>query len=490
MEKFTELPEGARRLALARFSILRPHLEDGRPLSALAAAAGVPYRTAHRWLAQYKALGLVALSRRARADRGARRTVSVHVKKVIEGLALQKPPLPVAALYRQVRRLAHDLGDPAPTYSVVYDVVRQLPRDLVVLAHQGTKAYSEAFELVHRREAAGPNAIWQADHTLLDVLLVRPEGEAAKPWLTVVIDDHSRAVAGYFLSFDAPCTLHTTLALRQAIWRKDDPRWIVCGIPDVLYTDHGSDFTSQHLEQVSADIRMRLVFSLPARPRGRGRIERFFSTVNEMLLCELDGYAPPGGGVRRKPVLALAEFDTAFRAFLDAYHRREHSETKMAPVSRWEAGGFLPRMPESLDQLDLLLVHVAKTRQVHVDGIHFQGLRYTSPTLAAFVGATVTLRFDPRDMAEVRVFHDGRFICRAICAELAGASVPLREILTARNRRRRELRGVLRDRQATIESLLRVKHGISGEKGDAPQVRRGDTPTRPQSSGPKRYRNE
>jgi putative transposase len=35
------------------------------------------------------------------------------------------------------------------------------------------------------------------------------------------------------------------LALRQAIWRKEDPRWIVCGIPDVLYTDNGSDFTSQ-----------------------------------------------------------------------------------------------------------------------------------------------------------------------------------------------------------------------------------------------------
>jgi hypothetical protein len=35
------------------------------------------------------------------------------------------------------------------------------------------------------------------------------------------------------------------LALRQAIWRKEEPRWIVCGIPDVLYTDNGSDFTSQ-----------------------------------------------------------------------------------------------------------------------------------------------------------------------------------------------------------------------------------------------------
>ena len=61
---------------------------------------------------------------------------------------------------------------------------------------------------MHRREANGPNAIWQADHTPLDILLIRPDGAAAKPWLTTVIDDYSRAVAGYFLSFEDPSALH------------------------------------------------------------------------------------------------------------------------------------------------------------------------------------------------------------------------------------------------------------------------------------------
>jgi putative transposase len=101
---------------------------------------------------------------------------------------------------------------------------------------------------------------------LLDILLVRPDGQPAKPWLTAVIDDYSRAVAGYFLSFEDPSALHTSLALRQAIWRKADPRWIVCGI-DVLYADNGSDFTSRHLEQVGADLKIRLVFSIPGKPR-------------------------------------------------------------------------------------------------------------------------------------------------------------------------------------------------------------------------------
>lgn len=490
MDQLAGLTEEVRKLALDRFRLLQPHLENGRPLKVVAAAAGIPFRTAQRWVWLYRQFGLAALARKKRTDTGQHREISTKLKEAIEGIALQKPPLPVATICRQVRRLAQDLGEEPPSYWVVYRIVTALPADLVTLAHEGTKAYSNTFELIHRREAERPNAIWQADHTPLDILLVRPDGQAAKPWLTTVIDDYSRAVAGYFLSFEEPSVLHTSLALRQAIWRKEDSRWIVCGIPDILYTDNGSDFTSQHLEQVGADLKIRLVFSIPGKPRGRGRIERFFSTVNEMFLCELDGYAPAGAEMRGKPALTLAEFDARFRAFLsDVYHRRQNAETKVAPVERWEANGFLPSMPDSLEQLDLLLIQVAKERQIRADGIHFQNLRYISTTLAAYVGEKVTLRFDPRDMAEIRVFHNDRFLCRAVCAELAGETVPLREILRARNQRRRELRGILRDRQAAVDTLMDLKRGEVTEKEHASEESRASAPERP-APRLKRYRNE
>jgi putative transposase len=489
MDELAGFPEEARKLAMERFRLLQPHLEQNEPLTSVAKAAGMPYRTAHRLVSEYRQNGLAALVRKKRADRGQRRVVSDPLRKAIEGLALQKPPLPIAALYRQAIKLCQERGEQPPSYGTVFNIVQKLPADLVTLAHEGSKAYSNTFELVHRREADRANAIWQADHTPLDILLIRPDGKAAKPWLTTVLDDHSRAVAGYFLSFEDPSVLHTSLALRQAIWRKEEPRWIVCGIPEVLYTDNGSDFKSQHLEQVSADLKIRLVFSIPGKPRGRGRIERFFATVNEMFLCELDGYVASGYGVRGKPSLTLPDLDTKFRDFLlDVYHLRENAETKMPPIDRWEANGFLPRMPESLEQLDLLLIHVAKARQVRTDGIHFQNLRYVSTTLAAYVGETVTLRIDPRDLAEIRVFHRDRFLCRAVCAELAGQTVPLREIIRARNYRRRELRGVLRDREAAVNTLIDLKRGGDTENATPPQP--PTEPTRRAATPLKRYRNE
>lgn len=67
------------------------------------------------------------------------------------------------------------------------------------LVRDGPKAYQERFDLVHRHEAVGPNAIWQADHTQLDLWIRDERDRSAKPWLTVILDDYSRAVAGYRL---------------------------------------------------------------------------------------------------------------------------------------------------------------------------------------------------------------------------------------------------------------------------------------------------
>jgi putative transposase len=285
-------------------------------------------------------------------------------------------------------------------------------------------------------------------------------GVPARPWLSVIVDDYSRAIAGYFLSFTAPAAMQTALALHQAIWRKSEPSWTVCGIPAVLYTDHGSDFTSRHIEQVCADLKIRLVFSLPGKPRGRGRVERFFATVNQRFLVDLPGYAP-AGQTKRPPTLTLGALDHAFRRFvLDDYHQQVHSTTGIPPQARWSAGGFLPHLPESLEQLDLLLLTVAKPRQAHQDGIRFQALRYIDATLAAYVGEAVTIRYDPRDMAEIRVYHKNRFLCRAVCQELAGETVSLKDITRARNRRKRELQQVITARRSLVDQVLAPPAGV------------------------------
>lgn len=145
------------------------------------------------------------------------------------------------------------------------------------LAHDGMKSYQNKYDIVYRREASHPNEIWQADHTLLDIVVATGPNKKGRPWLTIIMDDYSRSIAGYYLSLKAPSSIQTALALYQAIKPKEKKQWAINGVPEKFYTDHGSDFVSKHMEQVAIDLRMNLLFSKVGVPRGRGKIERFFS---------------------------------------------------------------------------------------------------------------------------------------------------------------------------------------------------------------------
>jgi putative transposase len=60
------LSEAVRKIALDRFRLLQPHLEQRIPLPLVAREAGIAYRTAQRWVMRYQKYGLVALVRKWR----------------------------------------------------------------------------------------------------------------------------------------------------------------------------------------------------------------------------------------------------------------------------------------------------------------------------------------------------------------------------------------------------------------------------------------
>ena len=436
-----------------KYQIIQSAFEKGESLIEISKQKNIPLRTLQRWLKNYKESDLKGLERRKRKDKGKPRCISQKLLELTQGLAFQKPKKPIAVIHHLINQAAERFGESTPSYHSIYKIVKSLPISMMTLAHEGDKIYEDIFDLLYRREATNPNDIWQADHALLDINLLNDQNKPQKPWLTIIMDDYSRGVAGYYLSFEAPSALQTSLALRQAIWCKQDPEWQICGIPSQLYTDHGSDFTSEHIEIVCADLKVQLIFSTVGKPRGRGKIERFFRTVNQKLLCRLPGYTlnKSSSGT----LLSLKEFEKILSDFLiNNYNKMPHSQTKETPIVRWSKNGFLPHLPESLEKLDLLLMNMAKPRKIHQDGIRFQGLRYLDPILAAYVGEEITVRYDPRDMAEIRVFYNNQFLCRAICQELAGDLISLKDIIGARRRRKREIKEVINQRKSLVDQLL------------------------------------
>lgn len=427
-----------------RWKLLRLNVEDGIPLAELARSSGIGLRTLQRWKANFRVHGYTGLSRETRRDHGTRRVADVLVKQ-IEDLGLAKPRASIATIHRVVTKLADEQGMAAPSYSTVRNIITALDPGLRTLALEGPTAYRDKYELAMRRRATTPNAMWQSDHTMLDILIRDTGGKPVRPWLTVVEDDYSRAVCGYTVFTGAPSAMSTALALRQAIWHKSEPQWAMCGIPDVLYVDHGSDFTSSHFAQSAIDLHIRIVHSAVARPQGRGKIERFYGTINTELLPTLAGHLAPGQR-QPEPALNLSQLDDAIGRFILEYNHRVHRSIGTSPHQAWIGNGWLPRMPQDLADLDGFLLHVARERTVQRDGIHFQGLRYLSPTLASYVGTRVTIRYDPRDISEIRVFDHDTYICTAIDEDHPGKTFSLKDIQAARNARRRALRTRLNER--------------------------------------------
>ncbi|KPN62522.1 hypothetical protein AKJ29_09885 [Aliiroseovarius crassostreae] len=252
----TTLSDDRRAEALRRFNILRPHLNDAVPLTKVARASEVSLRTLQRWVARYHRDGLVGLARAPRTDAG-RRKIPSELVNLIEGLALHKLRLSRSPMTAQ---------PPTATNSKWSIVIGLKSRMRFGKQTTGSWIFSFRMPMARRYDPGGP---------LCSMIILVPRPGMPFWWARL-----------------QPSKM--ALTLWQAIWRKDTPSWPICGLPDVLYTDHSSDFTSKHLEQVAADLRIELVFSTVGRPQGCGKIERFFGTINTELLPELPGALPNG----------------------------------------------------------------------------------------------------------------------------------------------------------------------------------------------------
>ena len=150
------------------------------------------------------------------------------------------------------------------------------------------------------------------------------------------------------------------------------------------------------------------------------------------------------------------------------YNTRPHSQTHQSPLQRWGASGFIPRSPAHPEDLDLLLLTAATTRKVQRDGIQFASTRYLSTVLAAYVGEQVTIRFNPRDVGEIRVYFNDSFLCRAIAPELAADAISFDQLRAVRDQRRRELKQQLRARRTLAGALPEDTRYVPPPTVDAP----------------------
>ena len=108
----------------------------------------------------------------------------------------------------------------ATSYNTIHTRERGIDAHTTTRVRIGPKAVRDRLQPI---VSCGPRPdypldLYQVDHTKVDVIVVdeyerRPLG---RPWLTLVLDVASRMIAGYYLTFDPPCSTSVALALSHA----------------------------------------------------------------------------------------------------------------------------------------------------------------------------------------------------------------------------------------------------------------------------------
>jgi len=386
--------ERAREIALFRFGVIQDALDPGltakqrgRLVRSLAAGEhpgpqGMPVRVSRanldRWLRAYRTGGFAALVPVPR------RVASAIPAPVLElAIALKKEaPDRTAA---QIAAILAATAGWAPAE-------RTLQRHLAGAGLSRQRPDGRVPAAFGRFEAEQPNARWVGDACHGPVVAGR------KAILIAFLDDHSRLVTAARWGY-----AENAMALRETLRIGLASR----GRPKVVYVDNGSMFIDASLRRTCAVIGAKLTHSQPGRPQGRGKIERFFRTVREQFLVEIND-AVAGTGT---PVSSLAELNSLFDAWVhQVYHRRVHSETDQTPLQRFLAHGA--PTPVSGDMLAEAFRWgewrtVTSTAQVNLHG----NLYDVDPSL---VGSKVELVFDPSNMDDIEVRAHSRSYGKAV----------------------------------------------------------------------------
>ena len=359
---------------------------------------------------------------------------------VIEELFLSKQKHKASYVIQEINRRCYLVGLRAPDRNTIYGRINKLSPYKVKKAREGRGA-AKMFAPIYGSfpEAKYPLAIFQMDHTKVDLILVdevyrEPIG---RPYLTVAIDVFSRCIAGFYLTLEAPSATSVGLCLTNAVFEKDPgliirnmrTSWPIWGKPDVIYVDNGKEFHSEALARGCDLHGIKIEFRPVGQPHFGGIIERVIGTLMQ-LVHNLPGTTfsnvkeKGGYDSEKMAALTLSELDYWLTiAIVDYYHKKIHSTLRMAPIEKYKIGilgdsinlgrGYPPKIANKKAFLIDFLPIVR--RALGRGGFVLDHIEYYSNAIAPLIWdrkkyGQFIIRRDPRDLSKIYVLDPiGKF---------------------------------------------------------------------------------
>lgn len=236
------------------------------------------------------------------------------------------------------------------------------------------------------------------DHCRLDLFVVDEETglPLGRPWLTVILDECTRMILGYSLTFDEPSALTVMRAFRHAMLPKDCDEdlvntWPTWGVIRILVVDNGLEFHGFSLDHAAGQFGTTVQTCPRRKPWYKGKVERYFRTMQSDLISEMPGrtfsnilergeYDSP-----KHAVISLTTLNRVLKIWtVDYYHQRRHTTLGETPAAKWSRliAQVDRHLPDSAQWVDAAFGK-PDTRVLGHQGVQFDSLFYNGDELAA-----------------------------------------------------------------------------------------------------------
>jgi putative transposase len=467
-----------------------------------AAVLGIDISFVYKLLARYEADPRVtSMLPRRRGRRDGDLVLAAEVDEVIQAaidemfLTRQRPR--VSDLVTEIRRRCWTLGLPRPSRKTVQKRIDQRAPREVLARREGRKAARDRFApATGSLDAPWPLSLIQIDHTLVDVMAVDSvtRQPIQRPWLTIAIDVHSRCIAGFHLTLEAPSATSVALclahaALPKAGWlmaRDIAGAWPVEGVPERLHLDNAKEFHSEALRRGCEQYGIAVDYRPVRTPHYGGHIERLIGTIMGKVhllpgttfssVREKGDYDP-----EKTAAMTLEEIERWLgHAIVGVYHRDLHRGIGMPPLAAWERGLAGDGVQEGRgtpvavsDQRRFLIDFLPfERRLVRREGVFLHSISYWSDVLHTWVGERekMLVRYDPRDLSRVYLLGpDGQYYDLTY-SDLSRPPISLWEHRLALKRLRED--GKAQVDEAAIFRTIETMRGIADQASAATKTAR------------------
>jgi len=324
--------------------------------------------TLRKWLYRYRHGGLPALEDSPRKNLGNHNSVPKKLEDRLFELRGEHRRWTLARLLSQlINEKLWDMVNPSRATLYRFAATANLQRDPHLEPDPPARAFAHQ----------DFGQLWTAD--FLHGPKIRVKGQKRKTYLHAIIDDATRYVvhAGFFLAEDTEVMMQELMAAVK-----------VHGKPIRFYTDNGACYASHHLKFVCATLGIHLIHTPPGKPRGRGKVERFFRRVRDQFL---DGETPVAH--------TLGAINIALQKWLALYHKSVHTSLGVSPLQqRLSRPSVCKMLPETID-IEPLFRMKRRCRVYLNSTIRIKKCSYE--VIDALPGERVDAWFMPWDLSQV-----------------------------------------------------------------------------------------